>query len=166
MVGIGEGSYIYLRGHGENRGWNLMGNKYMYIFTHNNIKECPPPQSLLLMISAKQCLVREINFVSHWWRQKKYLGTSGKVMWCMRSLESIFVAEFKGVSEGCLQSINSTLIKEAICPSKRGDVFIFSTRCNTQKTLQRIYWIYSWYEGKGNPRLEINSIQLLLIFQA
>jgi hypothetical protein len=41
MVSIGEDSMISLGGHGENRGSNLMGKKYMYIFTYSNTKKCP-----------------------------------------------------------------------------------------------------------------------------
>jgi hypothetical protein len=41
MVSTGKDSMISLGGHGENRGSNLMENKYMYIFTYNNTKKWP-----------------------------------------------------------------------------------------------------------------------------
>jgi hypothetical protein len=43
MVSIGEDSMVSLRGHGENRGSNLMGNKYnIYTFSLITIPKHAP----------------------------------------------------------------------------------------------------------------------------
>jgi hypothetical protein len=73
MVSIGEYSMISLGGHGENRGSNLMINKYnICTFLLITVPKMPPV-SPPMMISVKQCMVGEIYIyiVFQWWRQKK-----------------------------------------------------------------------------------------------
>jgi hypothetical protein len=69
MVSVGEDSMISFGGHWENRGPNLMGNKYI-ICTFSLI--AMPPVSPPVMINVKQCMVHEIFFVFQWWHRKKF----------------------------------------------------------------------------------------------
>jgi hypothetical protein len=64
MVSTGEDHMIYFGWCGENRGWNLMGNKYnirVCTFSYNNAKEWPT-LALPVMINVKQWMGCDIWF--------------------------------------------------------------------------------------------------------
>jgi hypothetical protein len=63
MVSIGEDSMISFGGHGENRGSNLMGNKYNICTFSLIATQKMPSVSPSMMINVKQCMGREIFFV-------------------------------------------------------------------------------------------------------
>jgi hypothetical protein len=65
-ISIRRDSMISLGGHGENRGSNLMGNKYnICTFSLITIPD-NAPVSRSMMIDVKQCMMHEIFFVFQW----------------------------------------------------------------------------------------------------